>query len=396
MQLEWFAILIPLVAVGVLLGFFRDRIVWWEIALLLGASVLVLAISRLVLVNLNTSDTEYLGSYIVRVEYDEPWSEWVSQTCTRECCCTVDSKGVKSCGSETYDCSHEEYHSAQWRKVNQLGEETSIDKQEYEALCAQFAQPRQFVELGRASHEIDGDRYVCHWGGERERLSLLTKKHRYENKIQASRSLFHLQAVKPQVLTQYKLYDYPAITGQGLQPAVLSLRPIPYRLVRPYDELNALLGVKKQVRVFVLLFENQPREAAIWQRHYWEGGNKNELVVCIGLNQQQAVTWCDVFSWETTPMAEIKIRDLFLHQGQLNLVAAAPEVERIVTQHWQRKAFADFAYLQVSLTQGQLIGVYVLIILLSLGLSTWAVVNDSNPDSGEPPRWEPYPGRRRR
>jgi hypothetical protein len=383
--MEFFALLFPVgVAAGLLL-FFRSRIVWWEIALLLAVAGVVFTLSRVVLINYNTTDTEYLGSYAVEVQYDEPWDEWISQTCYRKCCCTTDSKGAETCGQEPYDCSYRQYHDAEYRKIDQLGAVYPIDKVEYEQLCRQFATTRQFVEMNRDYYTEDGNRYACHWSGVRARLAPLTRTHRYENKVQAAHSVFQFVPVSLAQKAQYQLFEYPYINDHDLQPAVLSRRPLNYLTqVRPYDELNALLGASKQVRVFVLLFENQSREAAIWQRNYWEGGNKNELVVCIGLNPQGQVSWCEPFAWEDRPLAEIKIRDLFQHQGRLDLLGAAPVVEDIILKDWHRKQFMDFAYLEIELSATQLISLYLLVIVSSLGFGTWCVLNGVNPESETP------------
>lgn len=371
--MEWFAFLLPLVAIVFLLLFFRERIVWWEIAVLLGLSALTLLIGRCIMVNIRTVDTEYLGSYTVRLEYYEPWDEYIHQTCENRTC--TGSGKDEVCTTTTYDCSYVQDHDAEWHKIDQLGNDFSISEQEYRQLAAQFGTAAQFVELNRDYHQQDGDEYLIQWDGSREKLDAITWTSLYENKIQASRSVFHLREVKPLIKQRYQLYDYPQVVGRRQLP-VLSRGSLSYpQEVRPYEVMNAVLGHQKQVRVFVLLFENQPLEAGIWQEQYWEGGNKNELIICLGLNKDRKVTWARPFAWEDNPLTEIQVRDLFLQQPSLDLKAAAPAVENIVLKNWKRKQFADFAYLNVELTGGQLITLYVLIALVTLGVASWAVLN---------------------
>ncbi len=371
--MEWFAFFFPLLATVVLLVFWRQRVVWWEIALLLGLSALVLLIGRTVMVSVRTSDTEYLGSYTVRIEYYEAWNEYIHKTCENRTC--TGSGKDEVCTTTTYDCSYVQEHDEEWHKIDQLGNDFDISKSEYDQLARQFGTKAEFVELNRDYHTEDGDEYLIQWNGDRSRLDANTWAHGYENKIQASHSIFRLREVSPQIKQRYGLYDYPAINGTQQLP-VLSHTALSYpQQVRPYEIMNAVLGHQKQVRVFVLLFHNQPREAGIWQEHYWEGGNKNELVICLGLNGQGQVTWTNTFAWEDNPLTELKIRDLFLSQGALDLARAATPVEQTVLQHWKRKQFADYNYLQVELTGGQVIGLYVLIALLTLGIAVWVVLN---------------------
>lgn len=66
--------------------------------------------------------------------------------------------------------------------------------------------------------------------------------------------------------------------------------------------------MKHQVRVWVLLFNNLPRETGLLQEAYWVNGNKNELVICIGLNEDK-IMWSHIFSWTESQTIKIELRN---------------------------------------------------------------------------------------
>ena len=60
------------------------------------------------------NDTEYLGYYITKASYYEPWNEYIHRTCTREVYDGRDSDGNPKYRTEHYDCSYVEYHHAEY------------------------------------------------------------------------------------------------------------------------------------------------------------------------------------------------------------------------------------------------------------------------------------------
>ena len=72
------------------------------------------------------------------------------------------------------------------------------------------------------------------------------------------------------------------------------------------------MGKKKQVQYFVCVWKNKPYSVSDWQQAYWKGGNKNEIIVCIGVDALNKVTWANVFTWSEKDIVRIKIRDYVL------------------------------------------------------------------------------------
>ena len=81
--------------------------------------------------------------------------------------------------------------------------------------------------------------------------------------------------------------------------------------------------------------------------NYWEGGNKNELVLNIGVDDENEVMWGYVFSWTEAEIFKVRVRDLITDQKKLNLGELVDKLYPLVESEWQRKHFKDFNYLQV-------------------------------------------------
>jgi hypothetical protein len=112
------------------------------------------------------------------------------------------------------------------------------------------------------------------------------------------------------------------------------------------------------------------------QEAYWKGGNKNELVICIGLSSQDSrVLWVSPFSW--TPNRQLLVdlrRDIMeVNNYDPNQIYS---VVNSKMDSFERKHFKEFSYLTVEPPT------WVLILFLSLSaiftafVSWWAITNE--------------------
>ena len=69
--------IIPFVTAIILFLFFRKRVVWWEYIVLIIPSILFTVLVKWIMVETNSSDIEYLGTYVNQITYYEPWNELV-------------------------------------------------------------------------------------------------------------------------------------------------------------------------------------------------------------------------------------------------------------------------------------------------------------------------------
>jgi hypothetical protein len=383
--MEWFALFIPAVIAIAALLYDRKRVVWWETLIVFAPAALVVLLTRTIIVSSATSDTEYYGSYTTKVQYFEPWDERHHKTCHNPEICTGSGKSRHCTPGSSYDCSYTEHHSAEWRKVDNNGNSFSISEDEYNRLVAFFATPKVFTDMHRNYYTYDGDQYSYDFPNVEAKVDPLTTEDSYVNKVRVSHSIFKLRDVTPKEKATYGLYDYPEIES-NYQPSVLLPRGYDYDYrteTFPWDALNSLYGASKQIRIFVPVFQDKTIDAAEMQRNLWEGGNKNELIICIGVDAQKRVTWCKPFSWSDNPMVEIQIRDAvnYMKGQRLDLAAVQSATRAAINENWKRKEFKDFDYIQVELTTAQLLWLYIITGLVSIGLAVFVVMNNITEDS---------------
>ena len=359
--------------------FFRYKTQWWEIAVLMGFSVLFVLFCKLISVSSLTSDTEWLGGYVTDVRYYEPWDEEVS--CRHPVYCTdpcgsKDDKG--NCSSTTYQCGNEhlydvDYHSEYWEAVTTLGD-YGISENRYEQLVRQFGTGKHFVEMNRDYHSIDGNQYRCDYGGEDEKLEPVTEPHTYENRPMVSNSIYKYDAVDTFDIREYKPFEYPEITNLWRQKVLLGHNNP--KLEQRIQVLNSRLGKSKQIRIFFLVFKNQTREAGFIQERYWQGGNKNELIVCVNLDQANKVTWGHVISWTDETAVKVKLKHKIEDNKDVTLDEIVNTVEEEINTDWVRKPFKDFDYLNIEPTTTQVVWILILTLLVNVGIAIWIVLNE--------------------
>ncbi len=295
------ALLIPLIAAFILYKYFSRETVWWELLIPISISFIFIISAKSLIETVQVSSKEYWGSFVTEARYYEDWNEYIHQTCTRSC--------GKEC-TETYDCSYVEYHPAEYQIATTTGEILNIGRNDYHRLVTLFGN-ENFKELHRNYYTDDGDEYYSNWPGDSLKSFPVTTEHTYENRIKAAdQSIFHFATVKEPEIKQYGLIQYPEIAsnykmhvvlGDSSQDALNADKKVQY--------INALLGHKKQVKIFVLIFKNQPIDAGLYQEWYWSGGNMNEFVVCIGIDGARNVSWCKPVSWTQNELLKSKVKD---------------------------------------------------------------------------------------
>ena len=380
-MLDWIFIFIPVIVSIIILIFWMHKVVWWEILLLIVPSALIILLMNTIMVAYNTSDTEYLGSYITSVNYYEPWDEEVPCRhpiyCTRTYPCGS-AKSPRTCTS-TYVCGHlhsydVDNHPECWTKQDNYGREYSISRSEYLSLRKLFNTKDQFVELNRDYHSIDGDEYLTPWNGEPERSSSIVKEGSYTNKIRASHSVFKFEDITEEEKNKWGLYDYPTVSDYR-QKVVLGAKLSP-TTERKMQYINGYYGPKKQFKMFILFFKNKSASIVHKQRSYWEGGNKNELVICIGVDGKGEFQWVDAFSWMSKPALEVEVESYISGNKDMTLKGFSDWMPDQVHKHWKRRDFNDFEYLQVELTNTQLWWIMIILMIYNIVMSLWVVNNE--------------------
>jgi hypothetical protein len=274
-------------------------------------------------------------------------------------------------------------HPARWTCEDSNGARHNIDASTWGGFVIQFGN-KTFRDMHRDYHSKDGDAYDTRWGGEMEKMQPVVTIHSYVNRVQASNSIYNYRPVSDK--EKKGLFNYP---DEGIFDTPSVLPPI-YSGSEDIAKLNALLGGSKQVRVWILVFKDKDRSISKLQERYWKGGNKNELVICIGINGSKEVQWAEVFSWTKRADLKTHVRDYIQAQKTLDIKALAPWLTDEIKSNWERRHFKEINYLTVEPPMGLVITVYILTLLISIGIAWYAVNNDSDADGKKPLRFPRY------
>lgn len=379
----YLAFIIPVLCAIILFVFFKHKTKIWEVLIPFVFTIIFILVAKAIAISSLTDDVEYLGGIILEARYYEKWDEWIEQTCTRECCCKRDSKGNETCSTESYDCSYLQTHNAYWVVITTIGE-YEVSSSEYARLIRKFEMQPQFTDMHRDFKNIDGDMYHVNWDGSDEKLDPFVTTHTYENRPKVSSSLYHFEEVDTFDLKEYKPFNYPPVI-EHKQNVIIGYND--KQAERALQIVNSRLGKEKQVRAFFLVFKNQPVQAATIQQRYWEGGNKNELNVCIGIDDNEHIKWVYVFSWTEQEAVKINIRKHIEESAQFNLSEYVEFTKSEIQKNWVRKSFKDFNYLTIEPTMTQVTWIYVLTLIINIGICVWVVMNEFNDEPKMRTRW---------
>lgn len=368
----WFSLTIPILfAIGIILLFHR-KVIWWEILIPLLISVLLTTIFKVTAGSSKVKDIEFWGNYVVTVCNYEDWNEYIHKTCED---CTTDEDGNTTC--TTYDCSYVDYHPEYYTMILNSGKEITIKRKEYLRLKKKFGN-NHFVELNRNYHTDDGDLWKSTYDESYEKFEFIATKHTYKNKVQASDDVFNFPDVDTANISFYELYRYPEIKNFYKLPAIIGPEKYSqgYGLIKKFDWVNGKLGMNKQLRVWVLIYENKPYRAGQLQEALWKRGNKNEFIISIGLDKDGNVQWCYPFSWTEVEILKIETRNFVRDMEKLDLSKLADFLYKELNEKFVRKPFADFDYLTVEPPLWSVIVTFGVVFLVNLLLSFWIVKNE--------------------
>lgn len=386
--MEWFALLIPLFAVIVGMTYFKRKFTIGELFLPVGIGLFLIFICRICVKHGLVQDREYWGSMVVEARYYEYWETWVDQTCIRSYSCNCDDKGNCETCTETYDCSYCSSHPEHWEAYDNAGNSWEISQIYYNYLKQKWLCVPQFVDMERSidhSHACgqDGDMYRISWDGSPMRSEAAVTIHSYINKVQASKSAFKLQPVNRREAKALGLHPYPKLYDHYKQNVLLGLDSIYSRDSITYFEtlyqyFNGRYGKDNKIKLFLCLFYNKDISVATQQENYWDGGNQNELVVCIGMDRaSKRLQWVKPFSWTDQKRVLVDIREDVMNTGTFNPLTTYDAIHKAVNNNVMYKNFeADFNYLKVPLPPWSLWLIYILVFIASMICFIWGLTND--------------------
>lgn len=352
--METMSYILPFIGAILIIMILRKKLmVWWELALMVAGSLLITTCNSSLMKLGNDWDTEYLGGYMAKVSHYDDWDEWIVQTCTREVPCGTDKDGNTIYETETYDCSYREYHPERWTYTDNHGnEEYFYDKDDFERALKELGYPKMvFVDMNRDYYKKDGDKQDYFWDGNVNTVRALVTKHKYVNKLMSSNSIFKYENISEEDAAKEGLFDYPQVIDDD-QDVVLGYK-VGKGTSKRFKYINSIYGEKKQFRVYILVFKDKPLKISEMQKSYWQGGNKNEFIVCLGYDtKSKKITWCNPFSWCDSPKLEVATKRYFRTHTRLDLWNYGDWLMKNLNL-WKRKEFKDFDYIDSSLSDGE-------------------------------------------
>jgi hypothetical protein len=303
----------------------------------------------------NFNDTEYLSYYITEIRHYDAWNEEVEHT--REVEVGRDKDGRLIYRTETYTTI--EYHPECCEAYyNDDFFPRGLSKKDFERLRDLWKTPMRFIDMHRNYYTIDGDAQEYAWDGEWDHMETLTIPHTYSNMIQGSGSVLKFREIKPEEAKELGLYDYDIKSVYGIRDSEIE---------KKFSYLNAMYGKSKEVHFLVLIYdaEKYSSEVSEDQRAYWQGGNKNEFVICLGVENNQ-IKWANCFSWQEDKTMETVCRSWLMENKTMNLLALGDWLEANLGM-WKRREFTkDFSYIQTYLTGLQVLTIWIIVLVLTI------------------------------
>lgn len=200
----------------------------------------------------------------------------------------------------------------------------------------------------------------------------ISEKHYYQNKIIRSNSILKYKKISNKEAAELGLYQYPETDQFFDAPCILSWNShyeVSGKVDMLFRKFNAAFAPMSQMRLYILLFdETQSPAVSEQQRAYWQGGNKNEFIICIGISPDGVVKWARAFSWADVQQKEIEATHWLKRHPNLNW----QEFHDWLVFHiegWKRKEFSDFDYINATPSTGYYV---LLIVLAAIGCGTYA------------------------
>ena len=170
----------------------------------------------------------------------------------------------------------------------------------------------------------------------------------------------YVQAVEHSLYTR-KPGDFPGLPEVPKYPHVYDYHyidrvfavgtPLPDKALWNADLADMLrdLGPRKEANAIVLIVKTPDPAYRYKVESAWEGGNKNDVVVFIGVDDAHHILWADVMTWalnKGNEMFQVELRDHLLNLKTLDRANVLREINNGISNSFNRPHMADFAYLK--------------------------------------------------
>jgi hypothetical protein len=398
----WWPLIVP---IGVAIALFftcREKFAWWEPLVLFIPTILVCLIFALTTGNLQTRDKEWCTQKCSRIEYHEKyvreWEEYVPPT--------YDEDGNQTGGG--YWETHTEHHAPHWDKIGENGKSYRMTKKKYELIKRQWLANGQ-KEVYKDLHHSDqrhkwgcpkgqkcncsdgrGDMFYIQWPASHHTIQTITWTQTWHNRVKATKeTVFRFPEVSEERAAE--LYQLPSPNKDWETNCILGNGgPTQGEANQELLRQNALVGPRsandyeKACRMWVLIFNESVRDVdARDQEALWKGGNKNEFILCIGVDKEYKPDWSYVISWTNNNKVKIDVRDYVMdeYSGKpIDLVDVVGYMSKRCTEDFTRKTEAEWSYLSVVPPMWAIVVCWAVTLLVNGGVTAFVILNDFTHD----------------
>lgn len=395
-MIVYLALIIPIIITLGFYVYYRHKITWWEFFIPFGVTLILIISAKLTINAVSSRYTEYIGSSIIEIYEEEPYNEWVTQICTREYPCGTDSHGNTQYCTETYDCSHQEDYGPKWYAITDIGQTIDISERDYYRILKKWNCKKEIIDIKdnycprcrcyysdgtKFDDESVGDIsyfYKTIWKYNDSTRESCTQTQTYVNKIKSSDlSVFNIKVVDEKIADSIGLFEYPELCNELRYPTILGDKPNA-QIQELYRNLNGKYGPRNKIRLWVLIFKDKDQNIAELQENYWVRGNKNEFVVCIGIDKTRTIKWSHIFSWglnETLPIETRTYINSLNVLNDINYINIYNFLD-LNLRGFKKRSFEEFDYLTVEPSKISIIIIYVISLLSSIGCCLYIIKNE--------------------
>lgn len=318
-------------------------------------SLLISAIS----INSQTHCEEVWSGTIIKVKHTEEWDEWHEPV--YEDIDITDNKGnVIRTERVEIQAGYWEHHNATnsiktsddgWKRVNKSPDGTVKFNDKYPNTNKEL---EQYWKIGTPTASV----------------------HSYKNKVQASYSIYNFEDIDleaypglpqyPKSVTNYISIDRIIGKVPNKREALDRLAEINSKLnVTVYDKKEKKNKSYKEVNIIFVNMGDVSSDYGSALENYWKGGNKNDFIIAFGSDTDFNIKWVYPITWSESELLKIKTRDYMLNLKTVeDFVPVVNDIANMVEENFERKEFEDFEYLNIEVTKGAKIAIWILSIII--------------------------------
>jgi len=344
-------------------------------------SLFVTGITSGISYRVGTANSRHKEVWNFRYDRIQHWTEWTEKVQKSKQVADGterDKSGTDSNGKATYSTRTKyktvyyyvtETRGPYWYKTDEYGQRSSITPVEYTKWKLKWRN-QKVVKTNKGSaagydRVVDGTVSQCDWPDTLETLYPASKIHTYENKVRATSNTFNQG--EP---TEAELARFPRPADIGNMSPVVSYGGggLSAEETLWLQRTNAIMGPVHQIHTMLVTFKaEEGRQVCDGVMRSWQGTNKNELVVFVGLTGRR-IDWINAESWVDDDTLNVLIEGDWLNK-ELEGKAYAEYLRKNVPKHWKRKEFTpSFEYIDIEASGTSKAVCFVLCFVLAGGV----------------------------